>query len=124
MSGAPSGFPGGARVFSIGRAVAQRVSLKPPWRVRQGAGPFERAVVGALTFLLALPVAILLLALGVVLLAVFLAVFLGCAAIFVAFALAMWLVRRVLRGGRSTRTVNANDGRENVRVIPPRDGGG
>jgi len=108
------------RVFTIGRDAAQRFRVRPPWRVRPGAGPFERALVGILTFVLALPVALLLLALGIVLLAAFL----GCAAVFVAFAIAMWLVRRIfgIGAGRMPRAA-PSDGRENVRVIPPRDGG-
>ncbi|MEY4118286.1 MAG: hypothetical protein RLZZ116_1614 [Planctomycetota bacterium] len=111
--------PGSFRVFTIGRDAAQRFRMKPPWRVRAGAGRLERALVGALTFVLAIPVAVLLLALGILLLALFL----GCAAILVAFGIAMWLVRRVFGIG-ATRTSRApDDGRENVRVIPPRDGG-
>lgn len=125
--GPASGGPasGGFRVFTIGRDAAQRFRVKPPWRVRAGAGPLERAIVGILTFVLAVPVAVLLLALGIVLLAIFL----GCAAVFVAFAIAMWLVRRIfgIRGTRAIRTTRSGaaptDGRENVRVVPPRDGG-
>ena len=113
--------PAGFRVFTIGRDAAQRFRVKPPWRVREGAGSFERALVGILTFILAVPVALLLLALGIVLLAVFL----GCAAVFVAFAIAMWLVRRIfgVGGARAIRVAREADGRENVRVVPPRDGG-
>ena len=111
--------PGGFRVFTIGRDAAQRFRVKPPWRVREGAGPLERALIGALTFVLAIPVAVLLLALGVILLALFL----GCAAILVAFGIAMWLVRRVFGIGATRASRAPDDGRENVRVIPPRDGG-
>lgn len=111
--------PSDFRVVSIGRDAAQRFRLKPPWRVRAGAGPFERALVGALTFVLAIPVAVLLLALGVLLLSVFL----GCAAIVVAFGIAMWLVRRILGVGAARAARSPESGRENVRVIPPRDGG-
>lgn len=111
--------PGGFRVFTIGRDAAQRFRVKPPWRVREGAGPLERALIGALTFVLAIPVAVLLLALGVILLALFL----GCAAILVAFGIAMWLVRRVFGIGATRASRASDDGRENVRVIPPRDGG-
>ena len=111
--------PGGFRVFTIGRDAAQRVRMKPPWRVRAGAGPLERALVGALTFILAVPVALLLLALGILLLALFL----GCAAILVAFGIAMWLVRRVFGIGTARAARAPDEGRENVRVIPPRDGG-
>jgi len=121
MSGAGGPVPGGFGVFTTGRDAARRLRVKPPWRVRPGAGPVERALVGVLTFALAVPVALLLLALGVVLLAIFL----GCAAVFVAFAIAMWLVRRIfgVGGARAIRVARAPDGRENVRVVPPRDGG-
>ena len=111
--------PGGFRVFTIGRDAAQRFRMKPPWRLREGAGPLERGLVGALTFVLAVPVAVLLLALGIVLLALFL----GCAAILVAFGIAMWLVRRVFGIGGTRASRAPDEGRENVRVIPPRDGG-
>jgi hypothetical protein len=119
MSGADGGFPGGFRVFSMGRDAASRFRVKSPWRARPGAGPLERALVGILTFVLALPVALLLLALGLLLLALFL----GCAAVFVAFGLAMWLVRRVLGigGGAARRAPAPDDGRENVRVISRQD---
>jgi small-conductance mechanosensitive channel len=121
MNGANGPFPGGFRVFTVGRDAAQRFRVRAPWRVRANAGPFERALVGALTFLLALPVAALLLALGLVLLAVFL----GCAAIFIAFALAAWLVRRVFGVGAAPHARRerpaADDGRENVRVLPRQD---
>lgn len=110
--------PGGFRVFTIGRDAAQRFRMKAPWRVRAGAGPLERALVGALTFLLAVPVALLLLALGILLLALFL----GCAAVLVAFGIAMWLVRRIFGIGASRAAPTPDAGRENVRVIPPRDG--
>ena len=110
---------GGFRVFTIGRDAAQRFRVMPPWRVREGAGPLERALVGALTFILAIPVAVLLLALGIILLALFL----GCAAVLVAFGIAMWLVRRVFGLGGARAPRRPDDGRENVRVIPPRDGG-
>ncbi len=121
MSGADGGFPGGFRVFTMGRDAASRFRVKSPWRARPGAGPLERALVGILTFVLALPVALLLLALGLLLLALFL----GCAAVFVAFGLAMWLVRRVLGIGGARRASTADgrpdDGRENVRVISRQD---
>jgi hypothetical protein len=107
------------RVFTMGRDAAQRFRVRPPWQVRPNAGPFERAVVAVLTFVLAVPVALLLLALGVALLAVFL----GCAAVLVAFGIAMWLVRRIFGAAAAPRAARADDGRENVRVIPPRDGG-
>ncbi len=118
--GAP--FQGGFRVFSVGRDAAQRFRVRAPWRVREGAGSFERALVGTLTFLLALPVALLLLGLGVLLLVLFL----GCAAVFVAFALAMWLVRRIFGVGSSRNSVfrgraSVPDERENVRVLPRQD---
>lgn len=122
--GIPGGFPGGFRVFTIGRDAAQRFRVRPPWRVRPDAGPFERVVVGALTFLLALPVAVLLLAIGLVLLAAFL----GCAAVLVAFGLAAWIVRSILglpRGGVRVARAAGSDvrdgGRENVRVLPRED---
>lgn len=118
MNGPQGPFPGGFRVFTVGRDAAQRFRVRAPWRVRANAGPLERALVGALTFLLALPVAAILLALGLVLLAIFL----GCAAVFVAFALAAWLVRRVLGMGAAPRERPApGDGRENVRVLPRQD---
>jgi hypothetical protein len=103
------------RVFTMGRDAAHRFRVRPPWQVRPNAGPFERAVVAVLTFVLAVPVALLLLALGVVLL--------GCAAVLVAFGIAMWLVRRIFGAAAAPRAARADEGRENVRVIPPRDGG-
>ncbi|MFM7132684.1 MAG: hypothetical protein ACKO0W_00020 [Planctomycetota bacterium] len=131
MTGAPNGFPGGFRVFTVGRDAASRFRVRPPWRARAGAGPLERALVGLLTFLLALPVALLILAIGLVLLVAFL----GCAAVVVAFALAAWIVRRILGVPRVRVTgVRANDvrssdvrtsgGRENVRVLPRQDADG
>ncbi|MDI9404997.1 MAG: hypothetical protein QM516_14105 [Limnohabitans sp.] len=127
-NGAPSGgrggfargFPGGFRVFTMGRDAASQFRVKPPWRVREGAGPLERAMIATLTFLLAVPIALLLLAIGIVLLFAFL----GCAALLVAFALAMWVVRRVFGVGSKRvriRPVPEEDGRENVRVIARRD---
>jgi hypothetical protein len=118
MSATGGPFPGGFRVFTLGRDAAQRFRVRPPWAVRPTAGPLERAVVAILTFLLAVPVALLLLALGIALLAVFL----GCAAVLVAFGLAMWLVRRIFGASAPRRAGTVPDGRENVRVIPPRDG--
>lgn len=120
MTQSPNGFPGGFRVFTMGRDAANQFRVKPPWRVREGAGPFERALVATLTFLLAVPIALLLLALGLLLLFAFL----GCAALFVAFALAMWVVRRIFGLGPKRvriRPVPEEDGRENVRVIARRD---
>jgi len=111
-------IPGGVRIFTLGRDAAQRFRVKSPWRVREGAGRLERALVGALTFILAVPVALLLLAVGVVLLALFL----GCAAVFVAFGIAIWLVRRVFGLGSGRIVVVRDEQRENVRVVPPRDG--
>jgi len=119
----PNGFPGGFRVFTVGRDAASRVRARAPWRARAGAGPLERALVGVLTFVLSIPVALILLAIGLLLLAVFL----GCAAVFIAFALAMWLVRTVFGAGRAPRRAQAQDvggdnaGRENVRVLPRQD---
>ena len=122
--GGPRGsFPGGFRVYGIGRDAATRFRMKPPWRARAAAGPLERALVGAGTFLLAIPVALLMLALGVLLLATFL----GCAAVFVAFALAMWLVRSLFGVGGSRRAAargTVDDGRENVRVLRRNDPSG
>jgi hypothetical protein len=124
--GIPGGFPGGFRVFTVGRTMgrdaASRFRVKPPWRARAGAGPLERALVGLLTFVLALPIALLLLAIGLLLLALFL----GCAAVFVAFGVAVWLVRRVLGVGRAKPVGRGApaDGRENVRVITRQDRGG
>lgn len=118
MMGAGGQFPGGFRVFAVGRDAASRFRVRPPWRVRAGAGPLERAVVGILTFVLAVPVALLLLALGVLLLAAFL----GCAAVVVAFALALAIVRRIFGGPRVRAAAPpADDGRENVRVLPRQD---
>ena len=122
QGGIPGGFPGGFRVFTIGRDAAQRFRVRPPWRARPEAGLLERVVVGTLTFVLSLPVAILLLALGLVLLAAFL----GCAAVLVAFGIAAWIVRSVFgiprRGARVARAP-APDGRENVRVLPRDESG-
>lgn len=121
-TGPGNGF-GGFRVFTVGREAASRFRIKPPWRVRANAGPIERALVAVLTFVLALPVALLILALALVAL-VFV---LGCAAVWFAFALAIWIVGRLtgIGRGRAVRVARTpDDGRENVRVIPPRDGGG
>ncbi|MFM7050598.1 MAG: hypothetical protein ACKOYN_00485 [Planctomycetota bacterium] len=118
MTGFGGQFPGGFRVFTVGRDAASRFRVRPPWRVREGAGPLERAVIGVLTFVLAVPVAVLLLALGIVLLALFL----GCAAVVVAFAIAAALVRRVFGPSpRRPRQDPVDDGRENVRVLPRQD---
>jgi hypothetical protein len=35
----------------------------------------------------------------------------------------MWLVRRIFGAAAAPRAARADEGRENVRVIPPRDGG-
>ena len=118
----PAGSPfGGFRVFTVGRDAARNFRFRPAIRVRAGAGPFERAMVGALAFLLAIPIALLLLALG----AVALVAFLGCAAVFVAFAIAGRLVRALVGGGgggaRATAGGPDDDGRENVRVIRSQD---
>jgi hypothetical protein len=110
--GFPNGFPGGFRVFSAGRDAASRFRVKPPWRARVGANAFERAVIGIITFVLAVPVALLLLALGLVLLVAFF----GCAIVFIAFGLAMFLVRKITGSSRGTVTPLEDDGRENVRV--------
>ena len=109
---------GGFRVFTAGRDAASRFRVRAPWRVRPNAGPLERAVVAVLTFLLAVPVALVILAIALVALVVLL----GCAAAWLAFALAIWIVGRVF-GIRRTASVRraADDGRENVRVIPPRE---
>lgn len=136
-SGGFGSFPGGFRVFTVGRDAASRFRVRPPWRARANAGLLERTLVGLLTFLLAIPIAVLLLALGLMLLAAFL----SCAAILVALGIAMWLVRRVFgvglgrdpRGaGVRIRRVDEGPfadpaartdggGRENVRVLPRQD---
>lgn len=108
------------RVFSYGRDAASRFRVRVPWRVRPNAGPIERVLVGALAFLLAVPVAVLILAVALVALVLVL----GCAAIWFAFAIAIWIVSRLTGVGRVRVTRSVDDGRENVRVIPPRDGGG
>jgi hypothetical protein len=116
--GGPAGSPfGGFRVFTVGRDAARNFRFRPAIRVREGAGAFERALVGALAFLLAIPIAVVLLALG----AVALVAFLGCAAVFVALAIAGRLVRMLVGGGRAVRGDPDDDGRENVRVIRRQD---
>ncbi len=124
--GFPGGFPGGFRVFTVGRETAQRFRVKPPWKVRADASLFERIIVGTLTFVLAIPVALLLLIAGVLLLCAFL----GCGVVLLAFVIAIALARglfRMLGGARSaaaTRrgdTSSTNAGRENVRVLPRQD---
>ncbi len=120
-SGAPGGF-GRFRVFTMGRDAATRFRVKPPWRVRANAGPIERAFVAILTFVLALPVALLILAIALVALMLLL----GCAAVWFAFVLAIWIVGRLtgIGRGRAVRVQReGDDGRENVRVIPPRNDG-
>lgn len=117
--GGPGNGFGGFRVFTVGRDAASRFRVKPPWRVRPNAGPVERAFVAILTFVLALPIAILIIALALVALVIFL----GCAAVWLAFAIALWLVGRVAGRPRPRAGRSPDEGRENVRVIPPRDGG-
>jgi hypothetical protein len=120
FGGAPGGGFGGFRVFTVGREAASRFRVRAPWRARPNAGPVERAVVAMLTFVLAVPVAVLILALALVALVLVL----GCAAIWFALAIAIWIVGRVF-GTKRPRVVRApGDGRENVRVIPPRGDGG
>ena len=120
FGGGPGNGFGGFRVFTVGRDAASRFRVRPPWRVRPNAGPFERALVGILTFILALPVALVIIALALVALVLVL----GCGAIWFAFAIAIWIVGRVF-GVKRPRVVRApGDGRENVRVIPPRGDGG
>ncbi len=120
FGGAPGGGFGGFRVFTVGREAASRFRVRAPWRVRPNAGPVERAIVAVLTFVLAVPVAVLILALALVAIVLLL----GCAAIWFAFAIAIWIVGRVF-GINRPRVVRApGDGRENVRVIPPRGDGG
>ena len=120
FGGAPGGGFGGFRVFTVGREAASRFRVRAPWRVRPNAGPIERAIVAVLTFVLAVPVAVLILAIALVALVLVL----GCAAIWFAFAIAIWIVGRVF-GVKRPRVVRApGDGRENVRVIPPRGDGG
>ncbi|MBI1302893.1 MAG: hypothetical protein GC172_03785 [Phycisphaera sp.] len=123
--GGPRGGFGGFRVFTVGRDAASRFRVRLPWRLRPNAGPLERILVGVVTFIVAIPVAVVILALAVVALVAAL----GCAAVLVAFALVgfvlAWLVRTILGvGPRATMRVERarDDGRENVRVIPPRDG--
>jgi hypothetical protein len=116
--GGPAGSPfGGFRVFTVGRDAARNFRFRPAFRVREGAGAFERVLVGALAFLLAIPIAVVLLALG----AVALVAFLGCAAVFIALAIAGRLVRMLVGGGRTVRGDPDDDGRENVRVIRRQD---
>jgi hypothetical protein len=117
--GMPGGGFGGFRVFTVGREAASRFRVRAPWRVRPNAGPVERAVVAVLTFVLAVPVAILILAFALVALALLL----GCAAIWFAFAIAIWIVGRVFGINRPRAARTPGDGRENVRVIVRRDGG-
>jgi hypothetical protein len=120
FGGAPGGGFGGFRVFTVGREAASRFRVRAPWRVRPNAGPVERAVVAMLTFVLAVPIAVLILALALVALVLVL----GCAAIWFALAIAIWIVGRVF-GIKRPRVVRApGDGRENVRVISPRGDGG
>ncbi len=119
--GGPGGGFGGFRVFTVGRDAASRLRVRLPWRLRPNAGPLERILVGLVTFIVAIPVAVVILAIALVALVAAL----GCAAVFVAFALVAWLVRTILGvGPRTTVRVSRtrDDGRENVRVIPPRDG--
>jgi len=120
FGGGPGNGFGGFRVFTVGRDAASRFRVRPPWRVRPNAGPFERALVGILTFILALPVALVIIALALVALVLVL----GCGAVWFAFALALWIVGRLLGVGRVKVARNADHGRENVRVIPPRVDGG
>jgi hypothetical protein len=125
FGGGPENRFGGFRVFTVGRDAASRFRVRVPWRVRADAGPLERILIGALTFIVAIPVALIILALALLAL-VFV---LGCAAVVVAFALVAalvgWIARAVFGvGPRTTVRVErrGDDGRENVRVIPPRDG--
>lgn len=116
-----SGFQG-FRVFTIGRDAASRFRVRAPWRARPEAGPVERAAIAVLTFLLAVPVALVILAAALVALVLFL----GCAAVLVAFMLAMWIVRALFGVGPKVRVRAerpAPDGRENVRVLPRQDAG-
>jgi hypothetical protein len=115
--GSPGNGSSGFRVFTVGRDAASRFRVRPPWRVRPNAGPFERALVALLTFVLALPIAIVIIALALVALVIAL----GCGAVWFAFAIAIWLAGRLFgKGGpRAARAPDA--GRENVRVIPPRE---
>ncbi len=121
VEGQPTGRMPGFRVFAVGRETASRFRVRAPWRARPGAGLFERALVGTLAFLIALPISIVLLALGLVALVVFL----GCASVFVVFALAMWVVRRIFgvprRGFSLRRSEPVEDARENVRVVRRQD---
>lgn len=126
FGGGPGDRIGGFRVFTLGRDAASRFRVRVPWRARADAGPLERILVGVLTFIVAIPVAVIILALALVALVLVL----GCAAVVVAFALVAalvgWIARMVFGvGPRTTVRVErrGDDGRENVRVIPPRDGG-
>ena len=125
MSGAGGDF-GRFRVFTVGRDAASRFRVRAPWRARPDAGPIERAVVAGLTFVLAVPVAVVILAIALAALVVTL----GCAAVFVAFMLAMWIVMLIMRAlfgaGPKVRARSEgppSDGRENVRVLPRQDAG-
>lgn len=120
FGGGPGNGFSGFRVFTVGRDAASRFRVKPPWRVRPNAGPVERAFVAILTFVLALPVALVIIALALVALVIVL----GCAAVWFAFAIALWLVGRLVGARRPSAPRRPEEGRENVRVIPPRSDGG
>lgn len=120
FGGGPGNGFSGFRVFTVGRDAASRFRVKPPWRVRPNAGPIERAFVAILTFVLALPVALVIIALALVALVIVL----GCAAVWFAFAIALWLVGRLVGARRQSAPRRPEEGRENVRVIPPRSDGG
>lgn len=101
----PNGGPTFVRVVSVGRR------MQDGWRQVDRGGPFKRFLAGVAVLLLAVP--ILLIAIMAVLLIV---------AIGIASALVTWVL-----GGRSGTPTDprrdpggpADQGRENVRVIPP-----
>ena len=99
------GGPTFVRVVSVGRR------MQDGWRQVDRGGPFKRLLAGIMVVLLAVPI------LFFVVLAILLIVALGIAS-----ALVTWVF-----GGRSgprkgpERPANQDAGRENVRVIPPRE---
>ena len=101
----PQGGPTFVRVVSVGRR------MQDGWRQVDRGGPFKRFLAGLLVLLLAIPIMFF------VVLAILLIVAVGIAS-----ALVTWVL-----GGRSGRVEDPGraagpaPGRENVRVIPPRD---
>ena len=98
---------------------ASRFRVRTPWRARANAGVLERALIGAFTFVLAIPVALIVLAIALVALVAFL----GCAVVAVAFVIALAIVRKLTGAARVATPRVADEGRENVRVIRRQEGG-